>query len=120
MPPPLLIDSSDPAITVLTLNRPERRNALNVELLDQLRAAVDAANAEPGKRVLILNGAGSAFCAGLDFHEAADLALAHRSAETLASVYRAICTSPLITVVAAHGAAMGGGAGLIAAADFAF
>ena len=62
-------------VTVLTLNRPERRNALNIDLLERLHAAVVAAQAEAGRRVLILNGAGPAFCSGLDFHEAADAAL---------------------------------------------
>jgi methylglutaconyl-CoA hydratase len=116
--PPLLTTTTDPAITTLTLNRPDRRNALNIELLDSLHTAITTP--APTTRVLILNAAGPAFCAGLDFHEAADPALAHRSAQALADVYRALCTSPLLTVAAAHGAAMGGGAGLLAACDFAF
>src|SRR5436190_746475 len=51
--------------TVLTLNRPERRNALTIELMTELSDALDAANADPTQRVVILRGAGQAFCAGL-------------------------------------------------------
>jgi methylglutaconyl-CoA hydratase len=118
-PESLIVDASDPAVTVLTLNRPDRRNALSIDLLERLRNAVESAQSEPGRRVLIIRGAGPAFCAGLDFHEAADPALAHRSSRALAACYRAICTSPLVTIAAAHGAAMGGGAGLVAACDLA-
>lgn len=116
---PLLIEASDPAITLLTLNRPQRRNALNIDLMDALRDAVVAASADRARRVIILRGAGPVFCAGLDFHEATAPENAHRSSESLANLYRAICASPLVTIAAAHGAALGGGAGLIAACDFA-
>jgi methylglutaconyl-CoA hydratase len=115
----LLIDASDPAITLLTLNRPQRRNALNIELMDALRDAVVAASADRARRAIILRGAGPAFCAGLDFYEAAATENAHRSSESLANLYRAICASPLVTIASTHGAALGGGAGLIAACDFA-
>jgi methylglutaconyl-CoA hydratase len=117
--PTLISEHPDPAVTILTLNRPDRRNALSIDLLEQLRGAVESAQSEPGRRVLILRGAGPAFCAGLDFNEAADPALSHRSSRALAACYRAICTSPLVTIAAAHGAAMGGGAGLVAACDLA-
>jgi methylglutaconyl-CoA hydratase len=117
--PPLLIDATDPAITVLSLNRPQRRNALSIELMDALRDAVTTASNDRARRVIILRGAGPVFCAGLDFHEAMAPENAHRSSESLASLYRAICASPLVTIAAAYGAALGGGAGLIAACDFA-
>ncbi len=117
--PLLLSDTSDPTLTVLTLNRPDRRNALSIELIDALRQAIESAAAEPSRRVIILRGAGPVFCAGLDFHEAAEPENTHRSAEALASLYLAICASPLVTIAAAHGAAFGGGAGLLAACDFA-
>ena len=120
MPDPiLLIDRPNAQVAILTLNRPDRRNALNVELIDSLRAAITATSAEVGRRVLILRGAGLAFCAGLDLYEARDPSMAHRSAEALAALYRAICASPLVTIAAAHGAAFGGGAGLVAACDLA-
>lgn len=117
--PVLLIDRSDPRVATLTLNRPDRRNALSVELLVALRAAVDELSSDPGRRVLVLKGAGPAFCAGLDFHEAKDASQSHRSAEALAGVYRALCGCRLVTIAVPHGGAFGGGAGLIAACDLA-
>ncbi len=115
----LLIDRSDPQISYLTLNRPDRRNALSVELIGALRDAVKQLSGEPGRRVIVIRGAGPAFCAGLDFREAQDPEKSERSAESLAGLYQAIVESPLVTIAAAHGAAFGGGAGLIAACDMA-
>ncbi|HSW23572.1 MAG TPA: enoyl-CoA hydratase, partial [Burkholderiaceae bacterium] len=56
-------------VALLTLNRPQAMNALSRELLDELTRAIDAVAADPGVRVLILTGAGRAFCAGLDLKE---------------------------------------------------
>src|SRR5437762_9712148 len=70
--PLVLIEKQTPQITIVTLNRPERRNALTLELLNQLRAAIKAASDESQERVIILRGAGVAFCTGLDLKEAAD------------------------------------------------
>jgi methylglutaconyl-CoA hydratase len=116
---PMLADNSNPSVSVLTLSRPENRNALNIELIEALDAAVHAAEAQPTTRAIILCGAGAVFCAGLDLHEAADASIAHRSAESLAKLYRSLYHSPLVTIAAAHGSAYGGGAGLIAACDLA-
>lgn len=115
----LLIDAGDPQITLLILNRPEKRNALSIELIDAVRNAVLAAADDPNRRAIIIRGNGPVFCAGLDLNEAADPARTARSAEALAAMYEAIVTSPLVTIAAAQGAAMGGGAGLVAACDFA-
>src|SRR3982750_996721 len=117
--PIVLVDSSDPAITVVTLNRPDKRNAMSVALIDALRDAVETATKDLNRRVLIIRGAGPMFCAGLDLKEAGDPSIAHRSAEALAKMYQAVCATPLVTIAAAHGVAVGGGAGLIAACDFA-
>jgi methylglutaconyl-CoA hydratase len=114
----VLVDATDPALVVLTLNRPDKRNALSVALIEQLTATVKRAGNEPQRRVIILRGSGPVFCAGLDLTEAADPATAGRSAEALAALYLAICQSPLVTIAAAQGAAYGGGAGLLAACDF--
>jgi methylglutaconyl-CoA hydratase len=114
-----LVDRRDPAISVLTLNRPEKRNALSIALIEALTAAVVAASNDRSRRVIILRGAGAAFCAGLDLNEASQANVHGQSAEALAGLYEAVATSPLVTIAAAHGAAMGGGAGLIAACDFA-
>ena len=115
---PLLINDEDPAISVLTLNRPERRNALSLELIELLTDAVISSAKDPTRRVVILRGNGPAFCSGLDLREASVPGGAEKSAEALARMYAAIGNSPLVTIAAAHGAAMGGGAGILAACDF--
>lgn len=115
----LVVDGSDSAIVILTLNRPEKRNALSVELIETLHEAVVAAGGEAGRRVIIIRGNGPAFCAGLDLAEAQDAAMADRSAKALAALYESIVRSPLVTIAVAQGAAFGGGAGLVAACDLA-
>jgi methylglutaconyl-CoA hydratase len=116
--PTVLIEKKDPRITTITLNRPERRNALTIELMMELTAAIDAAAADPQQRVLILRGAGQAFCAGLDLQETAEIEEAHRSAEMVAKSLLAVSETRLITIAQIHGAAVAGGAGLMSACDF--
>ena len=62
--PVVLVEKESPQISVVTLNRPERRNALTLELLTELCAAINVASEQPEQRVLILRGAGAAFCTG--------------------------------------------------------
>ena len=112
-----LIDESDPMIAVVMLNRPQKRNALNIELMEQLTRAVHRAAADRKHRVLILRGAGPVFCAGLDLEEASDSRSADGSANALANLYSVLCDSPLVTIATAQGAAIGGGVGLLAACD---
>src|SRR5215471_12938296 len=116
--PVILIEKQTPQITVLTLNRPERRNALTLELLTQLCAAIKVASDEPLTRVVILRGAGAAFCTGLDLKEAADQTKAHATAEMVANTLIAISQTRLLTIAAVHGAAVAGGAGIMSACDF--
>ena len=116
--PVVLIEKQSPQTTVLTLNRPERRNALTVELLTELCAAIKVASDEPQKRVVILCGAGAAFCTGLDLKEAADQTKAHATAEMVANTLIAISQTHLVTIAAVHGAAVAGGAGIMSACDF--
>lgn len=115
--PTVLIEKQTPQITVLTLNRPERRNALTVELLSELNAAIRIASDQPDERVIILRGAGAAFCTGLDLKEAADQTKAHATAEMVANTLIAISQTRLITIAAVHGAAVAGGAGIMSACD---
>ncbi len=117
--PILLVDDHGPAIRTITMNRPAKRNALNVALLEALRDAVRGASKDLVRRVLIVRGAGPAFCAGLDLSEAATDGGAERAAQALAELFESIATSPLVTIAAAQGAAIGGGAGMLAACDFA-
>jgi len=116
--PVVLIEKQSPQITVITLNRPERRNALTIELLTELCAAIKVASDEPQKRVVILRGAGAAFCTGLDLKEAADQSKAHATAEMVANTLIAISQTHLVTIAAVHGAAVAGGAGIMSACDF--
>lgn len=104
--------------TILTLNRPERRNALTIELMREIATAVATAAADPGQRVLVLRGAGQAFCAGLDLNETTISERAHQSADAVAQMLLAVSQTRLITIAQIHGAAVAGGAGLMSACDF--
>src|SRR6478752_3016559 len=116
--PVVLVEKESPQISVLTLNRPERRNSLTLELLAELCAAINVASEQREQRVLILRGAGAAFCTGLDLREAADTTKAHATAEMVANTLIAISQTRLVTVAAVHGAAVAGGAGIMSACDF--
>ena len=115
--PVVLVEKQTPQITVVTLNRPERRNALTIELMNELIAAIESAAADPAQRILILRGAGKAFCTGLDLQEAAK-AEPHVTAETVARTLLALAETRLITIATVHGAAVAGGAGIMSACDF--
>lgn len=116
--PVVLIEKQSPQITVVTLNRPERRNSLTIQLLNELIAAVKVASDQPQERVLILRGAGEAFCTGLDLKEAADQSKAHATAEMVAKTLVTIAETRLVTIAAVHGAAVAGGAGIMSACDY--
>jgi len=119
-PDKLVIAESEGADTMLlTLNRPERRNALTIALLEQLLAAIAAAEGDPAQRFLILRGAGPAFCSGLDLREAAEEDTHRRSADLIARALLALGGSRLVTIACVHGAAVAGGAGLVSACDMA-
>src|SRR5262245_11700742 len=98
----------------LRLNRPERLNAVSRELIEDVIAALDALEAEPDVRVIVLAGAGPAFCAGADLAERAGLderaVFAHRKRVVALFDRVARCETPLVAAV--HGAAYGGGAEL--------
>ncbi len=116
--PVVLIEKQSPQITVVTLNRPERRNSLTIELLNELVASIKVASDQADERVLILRGAGAAFCTGLDLKEAADRKKAHVTAELVAKALTTLAETRLVTIAAVHGAAVAGGAGIMSACDF--
>jgi methylglutaconyl-CoA hydratase len=122
--PPVLV-SQDGGIRRIVLNRPERRNALDPELAGALADAIAAASADPGVRVLVLTGAGSAFCAGaqldalLAASERGDVAAAGASFGVVEQVYRALLASRPPVIAMVHGPALAGGAGIVSACDFA-
>ena len=113
----VLTENDGSGVFTIRLNRPEKRNALNIPLLEQLCAAVDAANGDASVRVIVLRGNGPVFCAGLDLKEAGDPANSHHSAELIARMLSAVYYSSKATIAAVHGAALAGGAGLMSCCD---
>lgn len=116
--PVVIVEKRTPQLTVLTLNRPERRNALSLQLLDELVAAIRMASDQAEERILILRGAGEAFCTGLDLKEASDHAKAHATADLVAKTLVTLAETRLVTIAAVHGAAVAGGAGIMSACDY--
>ncbi|MDH6194610.1 enoyl-CoA hydratase [Mycobacterium frederiksbergense] len=114
MPDSVLV-SVDDHVAVITVNDPERRNAVTFEMSAALRAAVEAAEANPDVHAVIVTGAGKAFCAGADL-----TALGEATEDGLRKIYDgflavAHCTLP--TIAAVNGAAVGAGLNLALAAD---
>src|SRR5436190_18794199 len=116
--PVVLVEKKTPQITVVTLNRPERRNALSIQLLTELIASIKLASDETRERIVILSGAGAAFCTGLDLKEAQDQTKAHATADLVAHVLGALNEARPVTIAAVHGAAVAGGAGIMSACDY--
>jgi methylglutaconyl-CoA hydratase len=110
------------SVRTITLQRPERRNAMTPEMqLELIAAMMDAAAS--GCRVLVFAGAGEAFCAGLDLAvlkaKQGKSAVEFRAdAARVAKLFRTLYELPMPTVAAVHGAAIGGGAGLATICDF--
>lgn len=115
MQSPVLFEQRD-AVGVVTLNRPERKNALSPQLLEELRAIVSAPAA--GVRALVLTGAGDVFCAGGDLGPSASegMLAQHQGRRLFASTLGAMLRGPVPVVAAVNGDALGGGFGLVAAA----
>ncbi len=114
MTDPVLVHVED-RVATLTVNDPERRNAVTAEISAALRAAVDAAEADPGVHALIVTGAGKAFCAGADLS-----ALGEATEDGLMAIYDgflAVANCALPTIAAVNGAAVGAGLNLALAAD---
>jgi methylglutaconyl-CoA hydratase len=116
---PVTVESIRPGVAVLTLARPERRNALSIALLSALVRELEALHTRQAARVVILRGAGPVFSAGLDLVEAADATLVEDSARRVSAALHALRHSPLVSIAAVHGGAYAGGAGLMAACDIA-
>jgi methylglutaconyl-CoA hydratase len=115
----ILEEHPRPGVTILTLNRPEKRNALNIPMLEALCAAVAHTSDDEAQRVLVIRAAGPVFCAGLDLEEARDPALAASSGALVRKMLEGIYTCPCVTIASVQGAALAGGAGLVAACDIA-
>src|SRR5436189_5450853 len=105
-----------PPAVLLTLNRPDKRNALSRGLIAALTAAFEQARDDPAARCVLLTGAGPAFCAGMDLTELgetieADQAVVWADALNLARLFDLIYTLPKPTVAVVNGPAVAGGAG---------
>jgi methylglutaconyl-CoA hydratase len=117
----LLVERQD-GIARVTLNRPAQRNALDAGLAGMLCDAFTALGHDPAVRAVVLTGAGSAFCAGADIRWLSGPVSrqeARREADGLLRMFRAIDECPCPVVGRIHGAAYGGGVGLISVCDIA-
>jgi methylglutaconyl-CoA hydratase len=120
----VLYESRGPA-ALLTIHRPDRRNALSRALIDALVESFTRARDDGAARAVILTGAGPAFCAGMDLAElqesaaAADTNPIWDDALRLAKLYDLIYTLPKPTIAAVNGPAVAGGAGLVTVCDLA-
>ena len=125
----LVLRSDHGPVAVLTLNRPERRNALSRALVATLGDLLDELALAPHLRALVLTGAGTVFCAGIDLKEAAgpdtdtntDEAEGRAVADMqgIADLIGQVHAFPRPTIAVLNGDAMAGGAGLAMACDFA-
>ena len=120
---PVLLDKLEAGVLTLTLNRPERLNALNAALTQALKAAIERAAADPDCRAILITGAGRGFCSGADL---ADRVVAPGGARPdlgqslekgLNPLIRAIRRLPKPVVCAVNGPAAGAGANLALACD---
>lgn len=106
-------------IARICMRRPEARNALSRELITALRATIDSLHARADVRVVILEGEGKSFCAGMDLKAVATDPIAMGDMlRALAQTSLAIRRLPMPTIAKVQGAAIGGGCGLMVVCDF--
>jgi methylglutaconyl-CoA hydratase len=116
----ILADGSP--IRVITLNRPEKRNALNDELIAALKSALREADADDGLRAIVLRGAGKDFCSGADLSSIQKISTASyeenvEDASLLGELFELIRKVRVPVIAAVHGRALAGGCGLATACD---
>jgi methylglutaconyl-CoA hydratase len=112
----------DGGIATITLNRPEKRNAISATMMDELLAALGEAEAGP-ERVAIITGSGKAFCAGMDLEGlralAAQTTVEHlQDSRRMAKMFYRVYSFPKPVIAAVNGAAIAGGCGIATLADF--
>jgi methylglutaconyl-CoA hydratase len=120
----LVLYQRRPPAVVITLNRPDKRNALSRALIAGLAAAFHQAVDDADVRCVILTGAGPSFCAGMDLDElrgtlGAATEVVWDDAQKLAELYELINALPKPTIAAVNGHAVAGGAGLVSVCDLA-
>lgn len=114
--------AQDRGVASITLNRPEKRNAISFELVNELLQALEEIEHSTAQ-VVILTGAGKAFCAGMDLDELKSLlGKSHeenlRDSARMAQLFRRLYEFPRATIAAVNGAAIAGGTGLATMCDF--
>jgi len=114
--------ASDGNIATITLNRPEKRNAISFQLVEELLAALDEIERSDAQ-VVILTGAGKVFCAGMDLEELKSLlGKTHdenvKDSARMAKLFRRLYEYPRPTIAAVNGPAIAGGTGLATMCDF--
>ncbi len=125
---PLNDNGVDTGIRILTLDRPDRLNAMSPELIDQLHERIDELRADGTARVVVLTGAGRGFCSGLDLRDASPTGLAAGEGrgrvqrgmdvqQRIATLVPALRSLRIPVIAAVNGAAAGGGLALALAAD---
>ena len=112
----------DGPLALITLNRPDKRNAISYELIDELLRALQEAEKSPAQ-ILILTGAGKAFCSGMDLDNLR--AITQRNpdenradSQMMAHLFRSLYDFPKVTIAAVNGPAIAGGCGLATLCDF--
>src|SRR6516164_8301674 len=113
----------DGPLATLTLNRPEKRNAISYQLIDEILRVFEEIQGSATAQVLILTGAGRAFCSGMDLDNLRSIT--GRSEEeslgdsrTMARMFRTLYEFPKVTIAAVNGPAIAGGCGLATLCDF--
>ena len=119
----ILIETDARGVATLTLNRPDKHNALNGELIAELYDAAEKLAADDDVRIVVLTGAGKSFCAGGDFNWFASNVEKTRServaqSATLARLLRRLDTLPKPLIGRINGPAYGGGVGMISVCDY--
>ncbi len=117
-----ILYSESQGVATLTLNRPDKRNSISYELIDDVTAALKQA-AESSALVLVLTGAGSAFSAGMDLENLKNLLGRTpeqnlKDSQTMAGLFRSLYDFPKPTIAAVNGPAIAGGTGLATLCDF--
>lgn len=122
----VFVDTPHPHVSVVTLNRPERMNAMAFDVMIPFREALEAVGRDNNTRVVVVTGAGTSFCAGADLQSSGRVphiegltrpTIAQRAGELLHDVILELLELPQPVIAAVNGPAIGGGMCLAAACD---